>query len=99
MSFQRSNYDIMMQEKFNPIREGYNTQPFPGDRTMSDRNLQQKFCGRCPPSTMPLYTSRTEGYEPLSGFRTQYDISMQNKFCPGCDLDLRKKTNSPEGVL
>lgn len=98
---QRTEYDRMMKEKFNPIREQYNSPPFPGERTSSDEQLQKKWCPNC--NNKPVQPHRhgygvgpvhrrarinnmtVEGYAPLSGFRTQFDEELQKKWCGSCN--------------
>lgn len=44
---QRTEYDRMMKENFNPFREDYYAPPFPGYRTPSDEELQKRWCSTC----------------------------------------------------
>ena len=71
----RSQYDNNMNTAWQ-----YNTQPWPGDRTQQDTQLQQKFCGRCPNSG-GAPPQQVERYEPLYGFRTPYDMELQSRWC------------------
>lgn len=82
---QRSRYDIMMQENYNPLREGYHqdntyhTAPWHTPRTKSDSQLQQRWCPDCKDKKQLV-----EGYAPLYGFRTKYDQELQQMWCPSC---------------
>jgi len=76
---ERTEYDKMMQERFNPLKEKYNTPPFPGYRTPADVAMQKKWCAKC-----PKYYNPVENYAPLNGFRTKFDMELQKKWCGGC---------------
>jgi hypothetical protein len=75
MSSSRSNYDRMMAEKYNPIREGYNAPPFPGGRTQYDADLQNTFCPSCPYKSIENY-----GNDNPKSYRTNYDMEMQKTY-------------------
>lgn len=96
MECERTDYDKMMKEMFNPMKENYHAPPFPGYRTNFDKELQAKWCPKCgnptPPSPPappgPPRPSRRrvvkESYEPMYGFRTKYDDELQKKWCDKC---------------
>lgn len=82
---QRTAYDMQMAERYDPTREGYNAPPWPGLRTVYDKDLQNKWCPGC---TFKEGYSR-EGYamtyaNPRYNFRTAYDNALQQAWCPSC---------------
>ena len=85
----RSNHDLRMMEKYNPLRENYE---FVGvgagptnERTMEDNAMNRKWCSKC---------KTWEGYENAPNWwsgvgagphnRTQFDKDLQQHWCPKC---------------
>lgn len=85
---QRSSYDRMMMEKYNPNanpRAGpnvngfqYHSPPWPGQRTVFDAQ-QQQSCGN-PGNTAGAGNCGNKIIEGYVGPRTQYDLQMQKQW-------------------
>ncbi len=88
--YYRTAYDKQLSEQWG-LKEGYNSQPFPGDRTKADRDLQKQWCkGGCDGKIK-------EGFAPLYGFRTTFDNEIQKQWCCGnkaCDCKVAKPYES-----
>lgn len=71
----RTEYDRMMAQKYNPLREGYNAPPWPGSRTQYDADLQERLCPSCPFRSIEKYGEDNPGM-----YRTKFDQEMQKTY-------------------
>lgn len=93
----RTNYDKMMLERYNPLREHYDdenkhqyhTAPFPTPRTKFDLSLNKQWCHNQSPVLKFKERGWLEGYHPQvsqddTSLRTQFDINLNKKWSSVC---------------